>query len=71
MLLETVALNRAKSEEGPDNLWAMTLKTGRDQRVYPCKISSHRGEMGPRNKARWVPRFCTQGLGHQRAHKTT
>ena len=33
-LLEAVELNRAEAEEGPDNLWAMTLKTGADERVY-------------------------------------
>ena len=32
--LETVTLNRAEAQEGPDNLWAMTLQSGRDQRVY-------------------------------------
>ena len=33
-LLDSVELNRAESEEGPDDLWAMTLNSGSDQRVY-------------------------------------
>ena len=33
-LLESVKLNRAVADEGPDNLWAMTLNSGSDQRVY-------------------------------------
>lgn len=32
--LETVALDRAESQGSRDNLWTMTLKSGRDQRVY-------------------------------------
>ena len=34
LLLESVELNRAEMEEGPDNLWLMTLKSGSDKRGY-------------------------------------
>ncbi len=33
-VLDGIALNRATVEEGPDNLWAMTLTSGSDEKVY-------------------------------------
>ena len=34
IMLDSVALNRAEADGGPDNLWAMTLISGPDERVY-------------------------------------
>lgn len=34
LLLESVELNRAETDGGPDNLWAMTLKSGSQKDVY-------------------------------------
>ena len=34
MMLDSVTLNRAEADGGPDNLWAMTLQSGPDERVY-------------------------------------
>jgi hypothetical protein len=33
-VLDAVELNRAEADDGPDNLWAMTLSSGVDERVY-------------------------------------
>jgi hypothetical protein len=34
LLLDSIALDRARADEGPDDLWAMTLKAGADEKVY-------------------------------------
>ena len=40
--LDSVELDRAETEEGPDNLWVMTLKSDGDQRVYLLNSDSLR-----------------------------
>ena len=34
LMLDSVALDRAEADLEPDNLWATTLKSGPDERVY-------------------------------------
>ena len=34
LVLDAVSLNRAVTDGEPDNLWALTLNSGPDERVY-------------------------------------